>query len=504
LIATLTALVLVSALAGALLNERRHRSPGQELIAIETSASAQSKQSGEPSFLRQSSESFRAVARAVNPAVVIIKTTIGGGGGHGARHGRPPQGGGNPFGGGGGPFGGDPFYDFFRQFQQPQQQPKTQQALGSGFIIDKRGYIVTNNHVVDGATKVVVNLPSAEELDVPAKVIGTDPRSDLAVIKIDHPGDLPVVEWADSDSVEVGDWAVAIGSPFMLSHTVTVGIVSAKGRSASAVVGSDYGYDMLQTDAAINPGNSGGPLCTIDGKVMGVNTAIFTESGGYMGIGFAIPSNVARNITATLSKGGKVIRGFLGVVIQPLDEGMAKDLGLTGGALVHEVQPASPAAKAGIRPGDVVVEFNGKPVKDPTFLQHQVSELKPGDKAHLKLISYNDRKTRTVDVTIGQLPDKGPAHGQSEAQQEEGEPDALGLAVSQVHGGKGIQVDDVAPNSLGDMAGFQPGDIIVSINRTPMKSVSQYRKEIAAGKRLNILVQRGDQQLFFQLDLSQQ
>ena len=289
----------------------------------------------------------------------------------------------------------DPFFEFFRRFGQPfnvPQEPQT--SLGSGIIIDKKGYIVTNNHVVEGAGKVVVNLPGDESTDLAAKVIGTDPRTDLAVIKITTSKDLPTAQWADSDAVEVGDWALAIGSPFMLTHSVTLGIVSAKGRNASALMGADYGYEMLQTDAAINPGNSGGPLCTIEGTVMGVNSAIFTRSGGYMGIGFAIPSNLAKDIANTLIKGGKIVRGWLGVAIQPLDDGMKKDLGIQNGVLVHQITPNSPAEKAGLKPGDVLVDIAGKPVKEVSEVQHQVSSYKPGDK--VKNQSYRLRRSQNA------------------------------------------------------------------------------------------------------------
>jgi serine protease Do len=273
-------------------------------------------------------------------------------------------------------------------------------------IIDKRGYIVTNNHVVAHASRIRVSLPSNESLEIPARLVGSDPRTDIAMIKIEAKGDLPSIQWADSDNVEVGDWAIAIGSPFALSHSVTAGIVSAKGRNASEVAGEGYGYGMLQTDAAINPGNSGGPLCTLDGLVMGVNTAILSKSGGYMGIGFAIPSNVARKIAQTLIEKGRVVRGWLGVTIQPIDPEMAKELGTDRGAIVHEVTPGSPAERAGIEAGDAILEVNGTPVQSPSELEARIGETTPGEAVTLKVVSYQDRKTRTVRLRIGKAPDE--------------------------------------------------------------------------------------------------
>lgn len=455
----------------------------------------------ETSLLRQSSESFRAVAKAVGPAVVTIKSTIMPKKPRAPRYRQGPWGGGE---GPGSPNPDDPFYQFFRQFMQPFGAPPEQQApqtaLGSGIIIDKRGYIVTNNHVIQNGEKIVVNLPDEENKDLHAKIMGTDPKSDLAVIKIDAGKDLPTAEWADSDQVEVGDWALAIGSPFMLTHSVTLGIVSAKGRSSSNITGSDYSYDMLQTDAAINPGNSGGPLCTIDAKVMGVNTAIFTESGGYMGIGFAIPSNLAKDITSTLMRGEKVVRGWLGVSIQPTDSNLAKELGITGGVMVHQVEKDSPADKAGIRAGDVIYEVEGKSVRDPGQVQHLVSSQKPGTTVAIKVVDYSDKKKKTLQVKLGLLPSTKAEKGAGGLPGEgESTPDRLGLMVSPAENGKGVQVDKIAEGSIAQMAGLMRGDVILSINRHPIRSVSDYEAQVKSSKTANLLVNRNGQEMFFQL-----
>jgi serine protease Do len=254
---------------------------------------------------------------------------------------------------------------------------------------------------------------------------------------------------------------------------------------------------MIQTDAAINPGNSGGPLCTIEGKVMGVNTAIYTQSGGYMGIGFAIPSNTAKDVVSTLIKGGKVVRGWLGVSIQPVDDNLAKDLGISVGVLVQQVQPGSPAEKAGIKPGDVMLQVEGQDIKDVTEVQRVISNHKPGDSVRIKVISYNDKKTRTVDVKIGELP--STTDSESESSEDTASTDKLGLSVSKAS--DGVRIDRIQNGSIAEQLGLEPGDIILSINRENVNSVSAYQKLVKGAKKLNILVRRGSQELFFRLSL---
>lgn len=299
--------------------------------------------------------------------------------------------------------------EMLRQFgfgyEMPRQQRGPQQASGSGFLIDKVGHIVTNYHVIKDATKITVMTPDDDAEERDAKIIGSDPRTDLAVLQIANTEGLVPIEWADSNAIEVGDYAIAIGSPFMLTHSVTAGIVSAKGRNAAALIGSGFGYELIQTDTAINPGNSGGPLCTADGKVMGVNTAIYTQSGGNMGIGFAIPSNVAQLVTASLIKDGKITRGWLGVAIEKANKEMAKELGVASAVVVHEVTENSPAEIAGIHAGDAIIEVAGKKVSKVPEIQNLIASHQPGEKISLKIINYQSKENRTVEVRIGKLPE---------------------------------------------------------------------------------------------------
>ncbi|MFQ5902242.1 MAG: Do family serine endopeptidase, partial [Candidatus Binatia bacterium] len=298
--------------------------------------------------LRETGKAFAAVARKISPAVVFIKVekTVTGG---------------SPF-SPSMPFGDEFFRHFFGEpfpYRQPPRQRQRIVGQGSGFIISSDGYIVTNNHVVGDADKVIVGLIDGREFT--AKTIGTDPHTDVAVIKIEAKY-LPVLPLGDSDALEVGEWVLAIGNPFGLSHTLTAGIVSAKGRSSIGI--TDY-EDFIQTDAAINPGNSGGPLINLEGRAVGINTAIFSQTGGYMGIGFAIPINMAKSIRDQLIKHGSVTRGYLGIMIQDITPALAKTFGLdtTKGVLISEVTKGSPAGMAGLARGDVIVEFNGHPVE---------------------------------------------------------------------------------------------------------------------------------------------
>lgn len=442
-------------------------------------------------MLRQFSHGFRRVAKHVGPAVVTIKST------RKAERQVPQQ------------MRNDPFYEFFERFGAPhenQQQPQT--GLGSGFVIDKRGYVVTNFHVIDGATEIFISLPD-QQIDHKAELIGSDPHSDLAVLKLDDVRDLPEPpEWADYDSVEVGDWAIAIGSPFGIGESVTVGIVSAKGNRNSALLmgggpnGRDpYSGDLLQTDAAINPGNSGGPLCDIEGKVMGVNRAIFTRSGGYMGIGFAIPSRMAKHVVDTIIKEGKVVRGWLGVGIQPVDSAMAKDLGIKNGVTVGEVFEKSPAEKAKLQPGDIILSVNSDPLTSVTQLQAVVSQTKPGEKISLEVISYQKKKKRTVDIKIEAYPESETIAARASGESV-GEPDKLGLVVSATRKKNGVVVEMVEDGGLGQRVGFEVGDIITDINRIDVNSVATYKKAVdAAKKRFYVNVERKGRRLFLQFTL---
>lgn len=464
-------------------------------------AEAPSSNGSDPgiSQLRKTSESFRLVAQKVGPAVVNVQTTKGGKKGDSKKRlRRPPRSRDDE-----NPFPNDPFFDFFEQFRGGpfnQQDMPPQRNLGSGIIIDKKGIVVTNNHVVEGASEILISI-SKDKTEYKAKILGTDPRTDLAVLQIETKKEYPAAEWANSDAVEVGDWAVAIGSPFELDQSVTVGIISAKGRNSAAVMGSNtLGNDLLQTDAAINPGNSGGPLCDIEGRVMGVNTAIYTRTGGYMGIGFAIPSNMAKDVVSKLISEGKIVRGWLGVLIQPLDEELAKELGIKEGVGVHEVIEESPAALAGIKAGDVVIEVDGKPVKDPPQLQQFITGYKPNQVVKIKVVGYSDKKTRTVSVKIGEMPGEGN-EGQTPEGSSDSEPDKLGLMVTPSPKKDGVLVDFVQPGSVAEQAGIQPGDVIVRVNRKSVDSVKTFRKLITGSRRLYLEVKREGRTRFFQLVL---
>lgn len=462
-------------------------------VSAKTADSSAGASSG-ISELKKTSESFRSVAKTIGPAVVNIKSTKGGAKQkppRGPRRGRP----GRPLPppeedeGGGGPR--DPFFDFFERFGNPFQQEMPQTSLGSGIVIDPKGYVVTNNHVVEDASEIIVSL-AGDKMDLKAKVIGTDPRTDLALLKVDPPKDLPAAEWADSDTVEVGDWAIAVGSPFDLRQTVTVGIVSAKGRSSNVLGGGDHVGEFIQTDAAINPGNSGGPLCTIEGKVMGVNTAIYTRSGGYMGIGFAIPSNIAKDIISKLRTQGKIVRGWLGVNIGNLDEAARKKLGLSGGVRIAEVMPESPAAHSGLGAGDVILDVDGKAVEDTNQLRNIIMGFKPGQTVKLKVLAYSDQKKKTISVKIGEL----PAEPQLVKGGEEATTDKLGVVVAEVKGKEGVVVQGVEMGSIAQMSGMEEGDEIVSVNRKPTKTVAAYKKATSSGGSFDLEVKRQGRRIF--------
>ena len=377
----------------------------------------------------------------------------------------------------------DPFWrrffgdQFGRQMPNRQFNTPREHGLGSGVIVTKDGYILTNNHVVDNAEEVKVTLQDGREFT--AKVVGRDPKSDIAVIKVDA-NDLPSVPMADSEKVQVGDVVLAIGNPFGVGQTVTTGIVSATGRGNLGI--EDY-EDFIQTDAAINPGNSGGALVDTEGRLIGINTAIYSRSGGSMGIGFAIPSDLARNVMDSLIQYGQVTRGYLGVIIQDITPALAKefDLKSTTGTIVADVQPKSPAAKAGFKDGDVVLDYNGKKVTDSRRLRLAVSQTKPGTTVPVKIL--RDGSTKTLEVTVQQLPgseqvaqnntpgdnDNGTLNGvtvsnlDQQTRQELKVPDDV----------KGVVITEVDPNSAAAEAGLKQGDVIEEINRHPVKSAEQ-------------------------------
>ena len=453
--------------------------------------------------LKRTAESFRQIAKKLGPAVVNIKSTRcrprtarAQRPGRGRRFAPPEEDEGDEG------LGADPFQEFFERFGRPYGYPQEtpQTSLGSGFIIDKQGIVVTNNHVIEDATEILVTL-SSEKADFKAKLIGKDAKTDLAVLKIETKEEFPFADWADSDTVEVGDWAIAIGSPFALGQSVTVGIVSAKQRSAYGLTGSEWGGDLIQTDAAINPGNSGGPLCDLAGKVMGVNTAIYTRSGGYMGIGFAIPSNMARDVVDKLIKDGKIVRGWLGVYIQPLDPELAQEMGVSSGVGVHEVIQGGPADSAGLKAGDIILEVEGKAINEVSALQRIVSAYKPGNSVKLKVVSYADKRTRNVSVRVGVVPESDTPV--STAEGTTGEPDRLGVVVSGVQGG--VVVEQVEPGSVADQViGLETGDVIVRINRKNVDSLGTYRKLINGSKKIFLEVRRKGRMLFYQFTMPEQ
>ncbi|RMR03353.1 Serine protease, MucD [Pseudomonas savastanoi pv. glycinea] len=354
------------------------------------------------------------------------------------------------------------------------------QSLGSGFIISADGYVLTNNHVIDGADEILVRLSDRSELK--AKLVGTDPRTDVAVLKIEGK-DLPTVKLGNSEKLKVGEWVLAIGSPFGFDHSVTKGIVSAKGRSLP----NDTYVPFIQTDVAINPGNSGGPLFNMEGEVVGINSQIFTRSGGFMGLSFAIPIDVALDVANQIKASGKVNRGWLGVVIQEVNKDLAESFGLDkpAGALVAQVLDNGPAAKGGLQVGDVILSANGTPIVMSADLPHLIGNLKDGSKAELGII--RDGKRQTLSVTVGALPDEGQEMGAGDAAGAERSSNRLGVSVVdltaeqqktlELKGGVVIKEVTDGPAAL---IGLQAGDVITHLNNQAISSAKNFT-EIAKG-----------------------
>lgn len=439
---------------------------------------------GKP-ILPAASTPWVAVAKADTPAVVNIGTT---------QVVKNPMALGEDNGG-----AGDPFQPFFRHFLGDMPQTFRAHSLGSGFIIREDGYVVTNNHVVDNATEVTVKLPDGREF--PAKVIGRDKKTDLALLKINATG-LPVLSFGDSDQLQVGEPVMAIGNPFGLEGTVTTGIVSAKGR----VIGEGPYDDFVQTDASINPGNSGGPLVNAAGQVVGIDTAIVSQSGGSVGIGFAIPIDLAKGILPQLQAQGHVTRGWLGVSIQPVTPALAKALQLAEpkGALVAQVLPDSPAAKAGLKAGDVIVAYEGHPITKASDLPRFVAATEIGRAATLQVL--RDAKSLSFTAQITELPEPGQVAATSSGRE------TLGLAVQPLSPAlakelgvvdkTGVVVADVRDGSPAAEAGIQPGDVIVEANRRPVKTVADLRSALDAqkpGEPTLLRLHRKDASLFVAL-----
>nr|WP_259099852.1 DegQ family serine endoprotease [Pseudomonas sp. JUb42] len=379
------------------------------------------------------------------------------------------------------------------------------QSLGSGFIISADGYILTNNHVIDGADEIIVRLSDRNELK--AKLVGTDPRTDVAVLKIDGK-DLPTVKLGNSDKLKVGEWVLAIGSPFGFDHSATKGIVSAKGRSLP----NDTYVPFIQTDVAINPGNSGGPLFNMAGEVVGINSQIFTRSGGFMGLSFAIPIDVAMDVANQLKASGKVNRGWLGVVIQEVSKDLAESFGLDkpAGALVAQVLEDGPAAKGGLQVGDVILSANGQPIVMSADLPHLIGNLKDGTKADLEVI--RDGKRKTLTVTVGALPDEGQEMGDS-APGVERNSNRLGVSVVDLTAEQkktlelkgGVVIKDVQDGPAA-LIGLQPGDVITHLNNQSIASAKNFTdiaKDLPKNRSVSMRVLRQGRASFITFKLAE-
>ncbi|MGH7598799.1 MAG: DegQ family serine endoprotease [bacterium] len=409
-----------------------------------------------------------------------------------------------------GPFGmrNDQFRDYFgdeffrRFFSNPQRGDDERQkirGLGSGVIMSRDGYILTNNHVIREADKVTVMI--SENKKYTAKVIGADPQTDLAVIKIEA-SDLPAAALGNSDDVRIGQWVIAVGNPFELLHTVTAGIISAKGRSS---VGLAQYEDFIQTDASINPGNSGGALADLDGNVVGINTAISSPSGGNVGIGFAIPINMAKKIMDELVTKGKITRGYLALMPQDVDESLAKGLNLksTAGALVGDVTADGPADKAGIQRGDIITGFNGKKVENSNQLRAIVADAEPGSTA--KVVLFRNSREMTLPVVLGERPKEFNTNRSGDAEApEEQTGEKLGLSLQTLtpeiarqlgyQNEDGLVIGEVSAGSPADDAGLRRGDLIKEVNRTEMASVQEFKRAVGrlqSGDSAVLLVRRG-------------
>jgi len=398
--------------------------------------------------------------------------------------------------------GDEQFDDFFKKFfgDSPEREFK-RKGLGSGFIFSEDGYIITNNHVVERATDIKVILQNGDSY--PAKIMGTDPKSDLAVLKIEPKTKLPAVRFGNSDRLEIGDWVLAIGNPFGLGHTVTSGIISAKGRS----LGLGSYDDFVQTDAAINPGNSGGPLFNFQGEVVGVNTAIVA---GGQGIGFAIPVNIAKNVVSQLRNGGKVVRGWIGVYVQPVTHEIAESLKLEDddGALVADVTDGGPADKAGVRRGDIIIELNGNKIDKMPDLPKLVASYAPGTKTKMKVL--RDGKEKVLNIKLGELPEQG-AQISNRVVDHEVEQN-LGLVVQEItpqiqsklgiEYSNGVVITDVRGNSMASKAGLLNGDVVLEINKKQIVNLDDYRKSVDSvkiGQNLLFLVRRGSNTIYVAL-----
>jgi serine protease Do len=442
---------------------------------------------------------FTDLVDRVGPVVVNIRTVARVGGATGGGNNNVPELDEN-----------DPFYEFFRRFfpqPGPQQRPgpgqrapgperEVPRGVGSGFILSPDGFVMTNAHVVQGADDIIVTLPDRREFK--AKLIGADRRTDVAIVKIDASG-LPAVKIGDSGRLRVGEWVIAIGSPFGLENTVTAGIVSAKARETGEYL------PFIQTDVAVNPGNSGGPLINMRGEVVGINSQIFTTSGAYAGISFAIPIDEAMRVGDQLRSAGRVTRGRIGVQIGPVTREVAEGIGLAKpqGALVSRIEPGTPAEKAGVEPGDVILKFDGKPIDRESDLPRLVGATKPGSRVQLQVW----RKGKAVDlpITVAEMEPDAPARRPDQAQRPVPAANALGLTVSDIAADKlkelklrsAVQVDAV--DGAAARAGLRPGDLIVALNNVEVANARQFNDAVAKldpKRNVVLMVRRGEQTNF--------
>jgi serine protease Do len=439
---------------------------------------------------QQTSKAFSSVAKKAIPAVVFIKVQS-------TAHEdyRPDYG--NPF----DPFGDDLFNRFFGVPPHGRAPKQPSLSQGSGFLVSADGYIMTNAHVIEDADRITAVLNDGRELD--AVLIGSDPHTDIALIKVEGK-DFPFLPLGNSEEMDIGEWVVAIGSPFQLEASLTVGVISAKGRQNLRITDLE---DFIQTDAAINPGNSGGPLLNLDSEVIGINTAIVSRTGGYMGIGFAVPSNMAKNIMAQLLDKGVVTRGFLGVSLQPVDKDIADAFNLERpeGALVSEVVKGSPADKAGLKQGDIILEYNGVPVRSLGSFRNDISLMTPGASVNLKI----NRKGALMDLSVqlGTASDAILAQGGVAAklgiEVDDLTPEmARQLGYQQTE--RGVVITKVKPGSPAAQAGIRPGFLILAINHTKVESVVDFTEalnETGKNKRLLLLVRQGNATRFYSLKL---
>ena len=443
-------------------------------------------------------DTFRDVARLQTPGVVNVNTTKKV---TGSRRG-----------------GQDPFRDFFGddlmdRFFGPQgggPESQTQRSLGSGFVVDKDGYILTNRHVVEGADKIQVSMADGKRYD--AKLVGKDARTDVALLKIEPKGNLTVLNLGDSDQTDVGEWVMAVGNPFGLSgNSVTVGVVSFKGRPLPLNTQANP-VEMIQTDASINPGNSGGPLLNTKGEVIGINTLIITQGlPQSAGVGFAVPINVAKEILPQLREKGRVVRGWLGVVIQPVSEDMAKSLRLQDakGAIIADVTKDSPAEKAGLKPGDVVVTADGRAIEDSSALSRYIASKAPGSTVRLQIV--RNGQPSTMSLTLGTFPDEDAREELAEARGGQMGMTLRDLTPSMAdqlqlpRGTRGVVVASVEAGEAAEDAGLQRGDVIVSVNGEDVENVEDFDKEIAKAKGdglARLRVRRGNTHTFLILKLN--